>query len=134
MTMEQLSERSGVSPRTIRYYVSMRLLPSPGKGQKFLYSEDHLNVLLWIKSHQENGKSLDEIRVLLGSRHFPSLEFSPTSDPNPIFVPNGEGIEMWRLYRISNDVSIQVRSNIPEQRFHRVVRAVEMFFTALKDE
>ena len=129
MTIEQLSERSGVSPRTIRYYVSMRLLLAPGQGQKSPYSEDHLNTLLWIKSYQGKGKSIDEIRVLLGSQHFPAFE-----DSNPIIIPNGDGIEMWRLYRITADISVQFRSDVPENRLFRVLRAAEMSSKASEDE
>jgi len=64
-----LAELGGVSRRTVRYYVQEDLLPAPlgvGRGQH--YGPEHLQQLLRVKSLQEAGRSLDEIRALLHGR------------------------------------------------------------------
>jgi DNA-binding transcriptional MerR regulator len=61
-----LADLGGVSRRTVRYYVQEDLLPTPlgvGRGQH--YGPEHLQTLLRVKSLQEAGRSLDEIRAIL---------------------------------------------------------------------
>ncbi len=61
-----LADLGGVSRRTVRYYVQEGLLPTPlgvGRGQH--YGPEHLQQLLRVKSLQEAGRSLDEIRAIL---------------------------------------------------------------------
>lgn len=46
----ELAEKAGVSVRTIRYYVSEGLLPSPEiRGRYTVYDEDYLNRIRLIK-------------------------------------------------------------------------------------
>jgi DNA-binding transcriptional MerR regulator len=64
-----LADLGGVSRRTVRYYVQEGLLPTPlgiGRGQH--YGPAHLQQLLRVKSLQEAGRSLDEIRAILHGR------------------------------------------------------------------
>jgi len=131
MTMEQLSEKSGVTPRTIRYYVTQNLLPAPAKGCKDAYSENHLGILLRIKSFQAEGKSLDEIRAALAA--VPTRRFIFPDHPVVIkFLPIP--MEPHVLWKVTPDVTVQCRSDIPDSRFQRVVKAMEVFSKALQDE
>ncbi len=62
----QLAELSGVSRRTIRFYVQTGLLAAPaGAGRGHYYTEDHLQTLLKINALKENNLSLDEVAVTL---------------------------------------------------------------------
>src|SRR4051794_40405930 len=67
--IRELADRGGVSRRTIRYYVQEGLLPSPfGLGRGNHYGPEHLDRLLRIKSMQEAGWELQQIRdALTGS-------------------------------------------------------------------
>jgi DNA-binding transcriptional MerR regulator len=61
--IENLAELGGVTRRTIRYYVQERLLPPPlGVGRGRHYGSAHLERLLFVKSLQEEGLPLAEIR------------------------------------------------------------------------
>jgi DNA-binding transcriptional MerR regulator len=61
--IENLAELGGVTRRTIRYYVQERLLPPPlGVGRGRHYGPAHLERLLLVKSLQEEGLPLAEIR------------------------------------------------------------------------
>lgn len=64
--LNELGKRSGVSPRTIRYYVQQRLLPRPqSMGSRAWYGEEHLHRLLLIRSLQDRGETLERIQRLL---------------------------------------------------------------------
>jgi DNA-binding transcriptional MerR regulator len=59
----EVAERGGVTRRTVRYYVQRGLIPGPlGRGRGEHYSEEHLAALLRVKSLQEQGATLEEIR------------------------------------------------------------------------
>jgi DNA-binding transcriptional MerR regulator len=58
-----LAVAAGISRRTVRFYVQRELLPPPdGLGRGATYGEEHLARLLQIKTWQEGGVPLDEIR------------------------------------------------------------------------
>src|SRR6478752_4701961 len=64
-----LAGLGGVSRRTVRYYVQEGLLPAPhGVGRGNHYGAEHLDQLLKVKSLQEAGRTLDEIRRELTKR------------------------------------------------------------------
>jgi MerR HTH family regulatory protein len=63
-TIAELAELGGVSRRTVRYYVQEGLIPPPtGLGRGAHYGKEHLEALLLVKSMQERGLLLDEIRL-----------------------------------------------------------------------
>lgn len=69
LTLQQLSDQSGVPGRTVRYYIQKGLLPPPeGERRGAWYTPDHLAELLRIRQWQEAGLSLDAIAGLLQAR------------------------------------------------------------------
>ena len=61
--IEDLADLGGVTRRTVRYYVQEALLPPPlGVGRGKHYGPEHLERLLYVKSLQEEGRPLAEIR------------------------------------------------------------------------
>ncbi len=76
MKVGQLSKRSGVSVRTLHYYHELGLLTpslhSPG-GHR-LYSRKDVERLQQIRSLQELGMSLSEVRTCLDEAQFSPLE------------------------------------------------------------
>ena len=64
-----LARQSGVTRRTIRYYVEIGLLPPPsGEGRAALYGDEHMQMLRHIKELQAMRFSLDEIRDQLAAK------------------------------------------------------------------
>ena len=64
LSLEKLSELSGVSARTIRYYIARGVLDPPLiAGRNACYSEVHLDKLKLVKLAQVSGKSLDQIKA-----------------------------------------------------------------------
>jgi DNA-binding transcriptional MerR regulator len=56
-----------ISPRTLRYYITQGLLEGPGRvGPGKHYKKYHLEKIKAIRLLQQNGHTIEEIRVLLG--------------------------------------------------------------------
>ena len=76
----ELAELGGVSRRTVRFYVQEGLIPAPfGVGRGNHYGPDHLGRLLEVKSLQEAGHTLDEIRGRLQRGARPVQEPAPAA-------------------------------------------------------
>lgn len=65
-SISELADLAGVTPRTIRYYLSQGLLPSPGAtGPGVKYGDEHLDRLRLIRGLQRQHLPLAEIRTQL---------------------------------------------------------------------
>lgn len=107
-SLGELAEETGVSRRTIRYYISRGLLDAPLKaGRSSCYGEKHLEGLKLIRRLQDEGMSLVTIsRELAGP-------------------PRGElpEAEIWQCYELAPDLRVQVRGEISPWRM-REIRAL----------
>jgi len=71
----ELAEKAGVSVRTIRYYVSEGLLPSPEvRGRYTVYDEDYLNRIRLIKRLKDAFLPIKEIRMVLETKSLNEIE------------------------------------------------------------
>ncbi len=97
-----LAELGGVSRRTVRYYVQEKLLPEPyGVGRGNHYGPEHLDRLLKVKSLQENGRTLEEIRHALGPRTRTPDEAAPSPERT-----------IWRRITLAPGVELNVGSDV----------------------
>jgi DNA-binding transcriptional MerR regulator len=70
--MEELSQLSGLSRRTIRYYIQIGLLEGPsGEGRGARYGRNHLDNLEKIRRLSEWGVSLEAVRNVLEMKDRP---------------------------------------------------------------
>lgn len=65
MNINELANETGVTTRTIRYYVEQGLLPNPESGYPAQYTDDHLQRLALIRRLKEEYLPLDEIKTML---------------------------------------------------------------------
>jgi DNA-binding transcriptional MerR regulator len=66
--LDELSDRSGVAARTIRYYQSEGLLPKPAKnGRDAVYGAAHVERLALIAELRDHGLTLGAIRDLVAT-------------------------------------------------------------------
>ena len=109
MSLAELSERAGVPPRTIRFYIAQGLLPGPVRsGRAAAYTEAHLRLLERIKRLQSKGMTLAEVAFSL------SQGGSQAALPDPI---------AWLEYELAGDVVVRVQSGIAPWR-HKMIRKV----------
>ncbi len=75
LLISELAERAGVSVRTIRYYISEGLLPSPeAHGRYSMYDEEYLTRIELIKLLKNAYLPLKEIRRLVESLSTEEIE------------------------------------------------------------
>ena len=102
---DELANLSGVTRRTVRYYIQEGLIPPPlGVGRGRHYGRAHLERLLEVKAQQEAGLSLDDIR---GRHAAPSGGATPAS-PLPQPLPRST----WRRLLVAPGVELHVSHDI----------------------
>lgn len=146
--LDELGRKAGLPPRTIRYYISEGLVPSPvRRGPASYYREDHLNRLLLIRKYQAEGLPLDLIRRRLSrlgvkgaqeeaGRH--GAEEAPAASiPALDYIRSlrGEGpraaavaahpVDFWVRTRLSPDVELNVKEPLDAERRRRVERLID---------
>lgn len=67
LTIGKLSKLSGVKIATIRYYETIKLMPTPSRTQngRRIYAPTETRILVFIRRSRELGFSLNEVRALL---------------------------------------------------------------------
>ena len=86
-SLQDLADLTGVTPRTIRFYVAQGLLPSPGRvGPGATYGSGHFARLRLIRQLQREHLPLAEIRARLESLDDAAVEAivaAPSTPPTP---------------------------------------------------
>jgi DNA-binding transcriptional MerR regulator len=73
-TIQELSELTGFTRRTIRYYIQEGLLEAPaGRGRGGFYFDSHLQRLYHIKALQDRGLKLSAISEMLTTGPVPEI-------------------------------------------------------------
>ena len=94
MKLDELASKSGVSARTVRYYIQRGLLPAPEfRGPDTAYDDSHLDRLKAIRRLQERHLPLDAIATELARRSpsailkerapAPEIALPPLAPPTP---------------------------------------------------
>lgn len=108
-SLAELGRETGVSPRTIRYYIARGLLDGPAvAGRGAAYSEDHLARLRRIRELQAQGLMLAEIGLEIAGRRAAAT------------VPPADS---WDRYPIAGDVTVWARTDVAPWRRHTIARA-----------
>lgn len=111
LTIEELSQRTGIPVRRIRFYVSRGLLPHPkGRGPAACYTREHLERLRQIQIWREQRLGLEEIRERLNVREFAV----------------GDRAACWYHLEIRPGLVIMVREDIWPQEKKSVQSLVEI--------
>jgi DNA-binding transcriptional MerR regulator len=120
-SLNELAKKSGVPERTIRYYISRGLIPGPLRGGRGAeYTQEHLVGIQTVRQLQSAGMTLAEIEY----------EFArDAGDRRPAIAP-----ESWSLYRISPDVTVQVRDGLSPWRIKQLRSAIARLAAELANE
>ena len=97
--------------RTIRYYISRGLIPGPMRGGRGAeYTEEHLAGIQNVRRLQSGGMTLAEIEYQFAQQ---------AGDRRVAIAP-----ESWTMYRISPDVTVQVRDGLSPWRIRQLRSAI----------
>jgi Ca-activated chloride channel family protein len=118
--LPELADAAGVTPRTVRYYIAQGLIPSPGRlGASTRYGREHLDRLQLIRTLQDQGLSLAEIRARLDPRPAPMLADASWAPLEPRLAmhrsmpmapaPPPIGPSVWERIALTPDLELHVR-------------------------
>ena len=127
-TFEELCTLTGVSSRTLRYYIQIGLVDKPiGQTRGAHYLSLHIEKILRIRQLTEAGISLERIREVLSGSPMPLPE--RTKKPGDISVRThlwvGEGIEL--------EVSAETAGLSPEQLRQFLKGVMQVYEQVKKD-
>lgn len=109
-TLNDLERETGVSSRTIRYYISEGLLqPAYGRGPSATYDPDHLLRLQVINQLKEERLSLKDIKERLS-------HLTPEDIAAMLHLQMQPQSETWRKYSLHADFEISVRERTSGER------------------
>jgi DNA-binding transcriptional MerR regulator len=119
-TIQELSELTGFSIRTIRYYVHEGLIDPPaGRGRGGFYFDSQLNQLKQIKALQEKGMRLSSIvQYLKGGEH----------------QEEGFVRDVWVKYEIAPGIEINVRRDVEERDGKKVLEIIKTVKSIVREE
>jgi len=110
-TLQDLVDVSGVTPRTVRYYIAQGLLPSPeGAGLAARYTEGHLARLRLIRQLQREHLPLAEIRTRLAGIDDEAIAALAAAEPAP---PSGSAIDYIRSVLAGQGSTVRARPTAP---------------------
>jgi DNA-binding transcriptional MerR regulator len=119
LSLQDLSDQTGVPGRTIRFYITRGLLPAPLKsGRRAAYGRQHLALLERIKSLQAEGKTLQEVALVLGGGH-------PTAEP-------ALAHRSWLEYQVADDVIVRLPADLSPWRHRHIRRQLAEFAAQLR--
>ena len=122
-----LARLAGVSRRTVRYYVQEGLIPEPlGVGRGNHYGQEHLDRILRVKTMQEAGRTLDEIRRGLRKNATVKEAAEPPVER-----------EIWRRLTLAPGVELHVAGQIrlpPPGRLQELATWCRLHMATEKDE
>jgi DNA-binding transcriptional MerR regulator len=117
MRLQELAERSGVSARTIRLYISQGVLPGPLRaGRDAAYDTTHLTRLEEIRVLQQEGLTLSAIR----------LRFAGPDELNALPSPIP-----YLAFPIGPDVIVHVQREVDPWRMRQILTALNALASTL---
>ena len=122
-TLDEISGLSGVSPRTIRYYIQIGMLAGPsGETRAARYSPAQLAQLVAIRNWQASGLSLERIGTLLAATRAPHTAHRPPSQSQR------ESVRVWTRYTVADGVELHIEpghAGLKPEQARALMRAVK---------
>jgi len=116
--LDELSEKTGIPPRTIRLYISRGLLMAPLRsGRDAAYGREHIERLRAIRDLQRRGLTLEEIKFELAGG-------KPQALPEP---------SLLTAFKISDDITVLVSNNLPPWRIRQIRKAIDYMVETLSN-
>ena len=125
-SLQQLSDKTDVPERSIRFYIQKGLLPRPqGEKRGAFYSEGHLADLLRIRQWQEAGLSLDAIGDLLQAKR-----------ESPVSLARPGMVEVRSHLTVADGLELVVapeRAGLTQTQLRQLFQAVRNAYADLVD-
>ncbi len=117
-SIDELSALAGVTPRTVRYYITEGLVDRPeGEKRGAHYLRRHLQQLLMVRRWTDDGLSLERVRELLAGA---------PEDPKPRRAPAGS-VEVWSRVTVVDGLEVHIepgRAGLSPEQVRSLVRGI----------
>lgn len=124
-SIQELSELTGYSRRTIRYYIQEGLLhPPSGRGRGGFYYDSHINKLSKIKSLQDKGLKLESIAELLRQPEALSAKVKEADTP--------PSREIWIKHPLADGIEIHIRRDQEEKHRKKIDELIRFAKSTLR--
>jgi len=138
-TIDDLSELTGFSRRTIRFYIQENIIDPPaGRGRGGFYFDSHLSGLLMIKQLQEKGLNLESIRKIINKQGSASEQvlnaFNVDQAPDN-GIPAGEIVSRyaWARYKLAEGIELNIRRDVETKNIRKINEIIKVLNLILKE-
>ena len=118
LSIDQLAALTGLTTRTVRYYLQQGLVSRPeGAKRGAYYLQRHIEELLLLRRWADAGLSLDRIRT---------LRAGAADEPPPRAVRAGS-VEVWSRVTLADGLEVQIepgRAGLTPEQVRAFVREV----------
>lgn len=117
-TLKELAEKSGLPGRTIRFYITRKVLAgAEGRGRRAHYTEEHLDRLRTLRGCLERGQPLSSLEIT------PTWTVTQTCGPGPPITITS----MWPMtYDLGHGVliTLTIASPLSSKKEARLLKAL----------
>ena len=128
LSIDDLATLSGLTARTVRYYIQQGLVDRPvGAKRGAYYGQRHLEQLLLIRRWTEAGLSLDRIKELTAGA---------PEDPPPRRVQPGS-VEVWSRVTLADGLEVHVepgRAGLSPEQVRALVRGITDLYRQVRTD
>ena len=128
LSIDDLATLSGLTARTVRYYIQQGLVDRPvGAKRGAYYEQRHLEQLLLIRRWTEAGLSLDRIKELTAGA---------PEDPPPRRVQPGS-VEVWSRVTLADGLEVHVepgRAGLSPEQVRALVRGITDLYRQVRTD
>lgn len=125
-TLDQLAALSGLSVRTVRYYIQVGVVDRPeGEKRGAYYLARHLEQLVQVRRWTEAGLSLDRVR---------ELRAGAPEDPATRAARPGT-VEVWSRLTVADGLELHVepgRADLSPEQLRELLRQVQAAYRKLR--
>ena len=126
LSIEQLATLTGLTARTVRYYIQQGLVSRPEGAKRGAYYEArHVEQLLMIRRWTDAGLSLDRVRELISGA---------PENPPPRAVRPGT-VEVWSRVTLADGLEIHVepgRAGLSPEQVRALVRGIQTTYEQVR--
>jgi DNA-binding transcriptional MerR regulator len=127
ISLDQLASLTGLTARTVRYYLQQGLMSKPeGAKRGAYYLPRHVEQLLLVRRWTEAGLSLDRIKELVSGAPM---------DPPPRTVRPGT-VEVWSRVTLVDGLELHIepgRAELSPEQSRELVRRVTALYRQLRE-
>lgn len=125
-SIDELSSLTGVTPRTVRYYIAQGLLTRPeGEKRGAYYQRRHLEQLLLVRRWTDAGLSLDRVRELIAGA---------PEDP-PLRPASPGSVQVWSRVTVVDGLEVHVepgRAGLSPEQLRALVRGITALYRKVR--